>query len=203
MPTAPSTTVTTAARTPLRHAPEIKRAGLPPKRVGLDGTFEGYACLFGVPDLGQDVIVRGAFQRTLATRGAAGIKLLYQHDPTQLIGVWLEIAEDARGLKVRGRLATEIAKAREAYTLLKIGALDGLSIGFRTVKGSRDPTTGLRRLDEIDLWEISVVTFPMQPDARVTAVKATPATPAARQRHLIARLRRATRNLAAAPTPPP
>lgn len=113
----------------------------------------------------------GAFRESLATRGARGVKLLFQHDPNEPIGVWLELAEDARGLFAKGRLMPEVTRAREVLSLMRAGALDGLSIGFRTVQGRTDPASGVRRLDKIDLWEISVVTFPMLPDARVSAVK--------------------------------
>ena len=100
--------------------------------------------------------------------------MLFQHDPDQPIGVWQEIREDSRGLFVRGQLMSEIGKAREVLALMRAGALDGLSIGFKTVQGQRDGRTGVRRLSKIDLWEVSVVTFPMQPDARVETVKAGP-----------------------------
>ena len=136
-----------------------------------DGLFEGYACLFGKEDLGHDVIRQGAFAKSLADRGLDGIKLLYQHDPAQPIGQWLTIREDSKGLFVRGKLATEVAKAREILSMMKAGILDGLSIGFRTVRGSKDPKSGIRHLLELDLWEISIVTFPMQPDARISSVK--------------------------------
>ena len=152
--------------------------------------------------------MKGAFRRSLAKRGAQGVKLLFQHDPSQPIGVWLSLVEDHRGLFVQGRLMPEIAKAREVLALMRAQALDGLSIGFRTVKGSRDPTTGLRRLHEIDLWEVSVVTFPMQPDARVSAVKtasppkAAPPAIIKSERQLLTQMRRATRKLhAASPSP--
>jgi HK97 family phage prohead protease len=106
--------------------------------------------------------------------------MLYQHDPAQPIGVWLTVAEDARGLQVKGRLDLDVARAREVHSLMRSGALDGLSIGYRAVKATRDAKTGVRRLAEIDLWEISVVTFPMLPDARVTRVKrGAPAAPRA------------------------
>ena len=85
--------------------------------------------------------------------------------------MWLDLHEDARGLFARGRLMPEVTRAREVLSLMRAGALDGLSIGFRTVQGRTDPATGVRRLDKIDLWEISVVTFPMLPEARVSAVK--------------------------------
>ncbi len=85
--------------------------------------------------------------------------------------MWLELYEDAKGLFARGRLMPEVVRAREVLSLMRAGALDGLSIGFRTVKGRTDPKSGVRRLDTIDLWEISIVTFPMLPEARVSTVK--------------------------------
>ncbi|CCB65607.1 MULTISPECIES: HK97 family phage prohead protease [unclassified Hyphomicrobium] len=139
-----------------------------------DGVFEGYASLFNREDLGHDVIAPGAFRDSLLNRGAARIKMLFQHDPGEPIGVWDEIREDARGLYVRGRLMTAVAKAREVFALMRAGALDGLSIGFKAVKARRDASTGVRRLEKVDLWEISVVTFPMLPGARVESVKTRP-----------------------------
>jgi HK97 family phage prohead protease len=97
--------------------------------------------------------------------------MLFQHDPAEPIGVWLELREDAHGLYVRGRILPEVARGREVLALMRAGALEGLSIGFRTVEGRSDPKSGVRRLSRIDLWEISVVTFPMLPEARVSAVK--------------------------------
>lgn len=156
---------------------EVKFAPADLTSVEADGTFTGYASLFGVEDLGRDVVQPGAFASSLAARGAAGIKMLFQHDPAEPIGAWLEIAEDARGLRVRGRLMPDVARGREVLALMREGVLDGLSIGFRTVKGRTDPATGARHLIEVDLWEISVVTFPMLPGARVAAVKAADARP--------------------------
>ncbi|HSI42390.1 MAG TPA: HK97 family phage prohead protease [Xanthobacteraceae bacterium] len=138
--------------------------------VDVDGSFEGYAALFGRVDLGRDLIVPGAFTESLRRRGPAGVRMLFQHDPAEPIGVWLELKEDANGLYARGRLTPEVARAREVLALMRAGALDGLSIGFRTVEGRTDPRSRVRRLSRVDLWEISVVTFPMQPDARVAAV---------------------------------
>ncbi|WP_421724243.1 HK97 family phage prohead protease [Bauldia sp.] len=160
--------------------------------VDADGTFAGYASLFDQADLGRDVVMPGAFRASLAKRGAAGIKMLYQHDPNQPIGVWEEVREDTRGLRVRGRLTTDVVKAREVLSLMRAGALDGLSIGYRTVRGRTDSKTGLRRLIEVDLWEISVVTFPMLPDARVAAVKGH------EQAALVTAIERATRTVRAA-----
>ncbi|MGE8941213.1 HK97 family phage prohead protease [Leptospira interrogans] len=153
---------------------EMKLTSLDFKDVTIEGTFEGYASLFDRQDLGRDVVMPGAFRDSLSSRGADGIRMLFQHDPNQPIGTWSKIYEDARGLYVRGRLATEVAKAREVLSLMRAGAIDGLSIGFRTVKGARDSRTGVRRLEKIDLWEISVVTFPMHPEARVASIKSQP-----------------------------
>ena len=142
--------------------------------VASDGLFEGYASLFDHRDAGHDVVVHGAFRDSLKARGPGGIKMLFQHDANQPIGVWKSIKEDQRGLYVRGQLMTDVARAREVLSLMRAGALDGLSIGFRTIKGRRDKATGVRRLEQVDLWEISVVTFPMHPGARIASVKSRP-----------------------------
>lgn len=155
-------------------APELKWVGVPVASVDAEGVFTGYASLFGVADLARDIVEKGAFAATLARSGPRGVKLLYQHDPTLPIGEWLELREDARGLAVKGRLLPEIAKAREVLAMLRAGIVDGLSIGFRTVRARKEAKSGIRRLLEVDLWEISVVTFPMLPAARVEQVKAAP-----------------------------
>jgi hypothetical protein len=142
-----------------------------------DGTaIEGYASVFGVPDQGGDVVKRGAYAASLEALKTAGraVKMLWQHDPAVPIGVWDEVREDDRGLWVRGRLLTEVAQAREAAALIAAGAIDGLSIGYRTVRAERDGK-GQRRLIEVDLWEVSVVTFPMLPEARVDSKGEMPA----------------------------
>ena len=163
--------------------------------VSASGLFTGYASLLGAVDLGRDAVDRGAFSRSLATRGAKGIRMLFQHDPAEPIGTWEELIEDARGLRVRGRLALGSAKAREVHALMRSGALDGLSIGFRTARARTDPRTGIRHIVEADLWEISVVTFPMLPDARVDQVKGRRKTglKLAHAIDIAAALRRATR----------
>jgi HK97 family phage prohead protease len=158
------------ASTPL----EAKFTALDLKAVAEDGVFEGYASLFNREDMGGDIVLPGAFRDSLARRGVSGIKLLFQHNPSEPIGVWHGIVEDARGLYVRGRLMLDVARGREVHTLMRAGAIAGLSIGFRAVKSRRDRATGVRRLEKIDLWEISVVTFPMLPEARVAAVKQRP-----------------------------
>lgn len=155
---------------------ETKFAHAALSEVEADGSFSGYASLFGETDLNRDLVMPGAFQKSIGKRGAGGIRMLFQHDPAAPIGVWREIREDFRGLFVSGRLMTEVAKGREVLALMRAGAIDGLSIGFRTVRGRTDAKSGVRHLLEVDLWEVSVVTFPMLPAARVSAVKAVGST---------------------------
>jgi hypothetical protein len=114
----------------------------------------------------------GAFVRSLRARGVDRIRMLYQHSAHEPIGVWEEIREDARGLYVRGRLTTGIERGRDVLALLKDGALNGLSIGFKTQRARRDPATGARVLLDVELWEISVVTFPLLEGSAVTAIGA-------------------------------
>jgi HK97 family phage prohead protease len=144
------------------------------KSIADDGAFEGYASLFNREDLGRDIIMPGAFRESLARKGAGGIRLLFQHNPAEPIGVWEALKEDAKGLRARGRLTLEVARAREVLALMRSGAIDGLSIGFRAVKAHRDRARGIRRIESLDLWEISIVTFPMLPDARIRGVKHRP-----------------------------
>lgn len=130
----------------------------------------GYASRFGEADRGGDVVTKGAYEKGLAALNARGgqVKMLWQHDPTQPIGVWDEVREDGTGLFVRGRVLTDVEKGREAAALIAAGAIDGLSIGYRTVKATKDDR-GRRLLSELELWEVSLVTFPMLPNARVAA----------------------------------
>jgi len=128
----------------------------------------GYASLFGVADLSRDVVEPGAFAASLAGRGTGGIRMLFQHDPARPVGVWTSLREDARGLAVQGRLTAGASDHLAA--LILDGAVDGLSIGFRTVRARTDPRTRLRHILEADLWEISIVTFPMLPGARFSAL---------------------------------
>ena len=130
------------------------------------GRLRGYACLFDKVDLGRDRIERGAFAASLRGRPPDGVRMLFQHDPARPIGRWISMVEDARGLFVEGRLASDAASAADVEALIRGGAVDGLSIGFRTVRSTRE-AGGVRRITRIDLHEVSVVTFPMQPGARV------------------------------------
>jgi len=126
--------------------------------------IEGYASLWGVADLNGDVVARGAFAGTLAKVGAGGVKMLHQHEGRSPVGVWDEAVEDERGLRVRGRVFDWSPEARFAQALARAGAMDGLSIGFRSRRARRDGR--LRVLVEVELWEVSLVVFPMEPKAR-------------------------------------
>lgn len=130
----------------------------------------GYASVFGVRDRGGDVVAPGAYGAALARMAAKGerVRMLWQHDQAAPIGIWDEVAEDAHGLRVRGRILTDVAKGREAAALLRAGAVDGLSIGYRT-RRAEPLAGGGRRLIELELWEVSLVTFPMLPEARLGA----------------------------------
>ena len=130
--------------------------------------IQGYASLWGLADLNGDVIAKGAFAESLKRTGAGGVRMLHQHESRAVVGVWDEMVEDERGLRVRGRLCDWSAEARYAQALTRAGALDGLSIGFRAAKARRDGR--LRVLSAVELWEVSLVTFPMLPSARFKPV---------------------------------
>ncbi|MDX1785111.1 MAG: HK97 family phage prohead protease [Roseovarius sp.] len=163
--------------------------------VTKDARIEGYASYFGQGDQGGDVVQRGAYAKSLARLKREGrqVKLLWQHDPAQPIGIWDEVHEDARGLYVKGRLLDSIAKGREAAALIGAGAIDGLSIGYRTVRATKNDK-GQRLLTELELWEVSLVTFPMLPSARIGAKGESPE--ASDLRELAAALRGARQELA-------
>jgi HK97 family phage prohead protease len=141
------------------------------------GTFTGYASTFGgTPDSYGDLVVPGAFRKSLLVNKATGrnVAMLWAHDQSEPIGTWTGIEEDAKGLKVAGKLTMGIQRARDAHALAKDGAL-GLSIGYRTVESER--TAGGRLLKELDLWEISLVAMPAQSAARITSVKSSGTIP--------------------------
>ena len=143
------------------------------KAVNADGTVEGYGSVFGVRDNYDDVIAKGAFIQSLKDHRAAGTMpaMLWQHDADKPIGVWTDMVEDEKGLRIKGQLAMETVKGKEAHALLKMGALNGLSIGFMSKEWAYDRDTEVRTLTAIDLWEVSLVTFPANGKARVTNVK--------------------------------
>ena len=129
-----------------------------------DGRFSGYASVFNRLDDGGDIVLPGAFAKSLATRRDR-IRMLFQHDPKEVVGVWEALGEDSHGLFAAGRLVPGVERSDALRRLISDGALDGLSIGFRTVRASRQ--SGHRLLHEIALFEISVVTFPMLAEARI------------------------------------
>jgi len=144
------------------------------KATGDTGTFEGYGSVFNITDRGGDIVAAGAFAETLAAAKAAGRlpAMLWQHRQAEPIGVYTEMEEDAIGLKVKGKLALKTARGAEAYELMKIGAISGLSIGYRVRDDSWDRVTGVRTIKKADLHELSLVTMPMNDASRVSAVKA-------------------------------
>lgn len=144
------------------------------KAVDETGMIEGYGSVFGNADSYSDVVVEGAFERSLEEAKTSGRMpaMLWQHDPEEPIGVWVDMREDSRGLYVKGKLA-DTQRGREARELIKLGALTGLSIGYTTKKYEIDKENDVRRLTEIELWEVSPVTFPANSEARITGVKAS------------------------------
>lgn len=146
------------------------------KAVGDDGVIEGYASAFGVVDSYNEVVEPGAFSASLVEgkRKGRSVKMLWQHDSTKPIGVWDDLAEDAKGLYVKGRILKDVSPlAAEAYGLIKAGALDELSIGYRTVQTApHDDKQGVLKLLKLDLREVSIVTFgALSRAARITDVK--------------------------------
>ena len=126
-----------------------------------DVRLAGYASVFGVPDKGGDVVLPGAFA------GAAGrVPLLWQHDVREPVGFVEQLAEDARGLRVVARVVAS-GRGEQVARLLTAGAIDGLSFGYRVKAARADRARGVRALERLELIEVSLVTFPMQPLARV------------------------------------
>jgi hypothetical protein len=152
---------------------QVRAYALQIKATGDDGTVEGYGSVFGVRDNYDDVIAPGAFAVSLKEHKSGGSMpaMLWQHDPCEPIGIWTEMVEDSKGLRIKGQLALDTARGKEAHALLKMGALNGLSIGFMSKQWTYDRETEVRTLTEIDLWEVSLVTFPANEKARVTNVK--------------------------------
>lgn len=151
---------------------EQKRGVLTLDEATDDGTIRGYASVFGTIDAGGDLMQPGAFKRALKARKGRPVPMLWHHDAREVIGKWSVLEEDDRGLRVEGRVTPGVAKGAEALALVRDGVLDGLSIGYRTIKADRDETTGVRTLREVELWEVSLVAFPMNAAATIEAVKA-------------------------------
>ncbi len=158
--------------------------------------IEGWASIYNEPDLNGDIIAPGAFRKSIAK---GGVKLLYQHTVEQPVGRWLAFEERAAGLYARGELFLATQTAREVAELVRAGIIDGLSIGYQTTKSRADGPN--RRILEADLWEVSIVTFPMAPKARLTAFGRAPKGDA--EIALFAEnVREAARILSAQPYPP-
>lgn len=155
---------------------ETRAFSLSLKATGDDGTIEGYGSVFGVRDNWDDIIAKGAFAASLAAHKAACTMpaMLWQHSSDAPIGVWTDMVEDDKGLYIKGLLVMDTVRGKEAHALLKAGAINGLSIGFMSKQWAYDRDTGVRTLTEVDLWEVSLVTFPANEKARVTNVKASP-----------------------------
>lgn len=141
------------------------------KALAVEGEFEGYASIFGNLDDGRDIVMPGCFADSLIEIPANKVKMLWYHNPAEVIGKYLEIREDNKGVFCRGKINLKVQKGAEVYELLKDGALDGLSIGYRTTKDDIDRDLGIRRILKASLLEISVVTFPMNDMASVKRVK--------------------------------
>ena len=138
------------------------------------GTFEGYGSVFGNVDSTNDIVAKGAFLDSLQKNGNPS--MLYQHDARRVMGVWDMVKEDQNGLYVKGTLNLEVQDGREAYALIKQGAIKGLSIGYRVKQAAYDEKTGVRTIKQADVLEVSLVTFPANAEAQVTAVKSLPKT---------------------------
>ncbi|MCO5129235.1 MAG: HK97 family phage prohead protease [Xanthobacteraceae bacterium] len=161
------------------------------KSVNEEGEFEGLAAAFGNIDQGRDVLIKGAFANSLKARPAGKVKMLFQHRQDEPIGIWTSLAETSKGLVAKGKLILASARAKEVHALMKAGAMDGLSIGYRTLRDEYDRVKNVRKLLEVDLREVSIVTFPMNESAAVTAVKNADAA------RLVAAIRNATAALRA------
>lgn len=148
---------------------ELKLAG----DGAAEGTIEGYGSVFGLLDQGGDIVQPGAFKASLAAwrKKKSLPPMLWQHDPWKPVGVWTDLEEDEKGLKIKGNLVMDVSFAKDARALIAAGAVKGLSIGYRTIDYEIDRKTGARLLKKLDLWEVSLVTFPMLPEALISAVK--------------------------------
>ena len=150
---------------------KTKDFALQVKDLSEDGTFTGYGSVNGNVDSYGERVMPGAFAGSLAKhkREGTNVLMLWQHNPNEPIGIWEDLSEDAKGLWGKGRLIMEVQKAREVHALMKANAIGGLSIGYREIKAT--PDGNVRNLDELDLREISPVSFPANRRARIEAVK--------------------------------
>jgi uncharacterized protein len=144
------------------------------KEIAEDGTFTGVASVYDVEDMGGDIVEKGAFKKTIAENPS--VPILWQHDQSEVIGMG-EVKEAGNKIMLTGKLDLEDEMAQKAYRKLKSKLVKGLSIGFQSIKSKweeiqeGDAHRYIRRIQELKLWEVSVVTFPMLPQAQVTSVK--------------------------------
>ena len=139
-----------------------------------DGSFEGYGSTFGgAPDSYGDIVIQGAFKDSLKKNGrnGNGIAMLWQHDSKVPVGVWDRMEENSKGLFVQGKVAINTSLGKDVFELAKMGAIKGLSIGYSPEEWEFDAKKQIRYLKKVDLWEISLVTFPANTRATITAVK--------------------------------
>lgn len=142
------------------------------KQLTEEGEFEGYASVYSNVDLGGDIVKPGAFDDSLRNvRPATKVKMLLHHDTRELCGTWVEMKSDATGLFVKGKLLLSTQRGRETYELMKVGALDAMSIGYRATEDAWDSKAGVRTIIKALLLEVSLVTFPMNASATVSGVK--------------------------------
>lgn len=143
------------------------------KAIKDNGTFEGYGACFNNLDGHGEIIAAGSFSQSLQNHRQKGTMpaMLWQHQQDNPVGVFTDMREDSKGLHVVGQLAMKTAKGAEAFEFLKIRAVTGLSVGFCTKAETRDKKTGTRIINEVDLHEVSIVTFPANSEARIQTVK--------------------------------
>lgn len=143
------------------------------KEVKSSGAFAGYGSVYNVVDQGDDIVAPGAFADSLAELAAKNRMpaMLWQHNSAEPCGAYTLMKEDANGLYLEGKLALKTQRGAEAYELLQMKAISGLSIGFMTRQDSFDQKTGIRTINKADLWEVSLVTFPCNDQARIDSVK--------------------------------
>jgi HK97 family phage prohead protease len=151
---------------------EVMSSPIACKSLDDNGRFAGYASVFNSVDRQDDVMLPGAFTQTLAEKPISHMTVLWQHQWHEPVGITHQLFEDAHGLYIEGQLLLDVARAREAYSLIRAGAVSGMSIGYRPIQYRHDPDSGIRYLQSVELFEISLVTLPAHPDARISTVKA-------------------------------
>ena len=143
------------------------------KAISDSGTFSGYGSVFNVQDSYGDIVVPGAFMDSLTVQKSNNRlpAMLWQHRSAEPMGVYTAMTEDSIGLKVEGQIAMTTVRGAEAHALMKMGAISGLSIGYMPREETYDKVTGINTLKKVDLFEVSLCTFPANDAARVQNVK--------------------------------